>query len=87
MASANSQQQRRNPDHERVREWLRNEVNLVQYHALFIENGFEDLESIKSLNMEILNMLQIDKIGHKMKILRCVAKLNQSQNEGNTDYI
>eukprot|EP01084_Bolivina_argentea_P183698 316945_1 len=43
MTSANSQQQRRNPDHERVREWLRNEVNLEQYHALFIENGFEDL--------------------------------------------
>eukprot|EP01083_Nonionella_stella_P087459 243347_1 len=88
VLSANSQpKQRSNPDHERVRKWLRNEVNLEQYYALFIENGFEDLESIKSLNMEILNMMQIDKIGHKMKILRCVAKLNHPQNEGTTAYI
>eukprot|EP01083_Nonionella_stella_P287391 978235_1 len=59
VLSANSQsKQRSNPDHEKVRQWLRNKVNLEQYYALFIENGFEDLKSIQSLNMEILNVMQ-----------------------------
>eukprot|EP01083_Nonionella_stella_P135603 412507_1 len=86
--SANSRsKQQTNPDHESVRKWLKNDVKLERYYGLFIENGFEDLESIQSLNMETLNMMQIGKIGHKMKILRCVAKLNHPQNEGNTAYI
>eukprot|EP01083_Nonionella_stella_P275549 935863_1 len=88
LLSANSQpKQKVKAKRETVRKWLKNEVDLEQYHALFIENGFEDLQSIKALNMDILNMMQIDKIGHKMKILRCVAKLNHSQNEGSTAYM
>eukprot|EP01083_Nonionella_stella_P189509 700927_1 len=68
LLSANSQQKQNvNPKHEKVRKWLKNEVDLEQYYALFIENGFEDLKSIQSLNMEILNLMQIGKVGHKKK--------------------
>eukprot|EP01083_Nonionella_stella_P090210 252032_1 len=65
ILSANSWQpkQQTNQDHEKVRKWLKNDVNLERYYAMFIENGFEDLESIQSLNMEILNTMQIEKIG------------------------
>eukprot|EP01083_Nonionella_stella_P160382 524245_1 len=89
---ANSHQKHRgNPHHEMVRKWFKNEVNLEQYGDVFIENGFEDLESLTTLNMEILNVMEIEKIGHKMKILKCVAKLKAKDNtqyhEGSTAYI
>eukprot|EP01083_Nonionella_stella_P050612 134585_1 len=92
MAIANTQHmQKNNRGHEQVRDWLQNDVHLEQYYTLFIDNGFEDLESIKTIDMEILKMMKIEKIGHKMKILRCVAKLNNTvddaQNEGNTAYL
>eukprot|EP01083_Nonionella_stella_P160381 524244_1 len=92
LSSANShQKQRGNPHHEMVRKWCKNEVNLEQYGDVFIENGFEDLESLTTLNMEILNMMQIEKIGHKMKILKCVTKLKAKDDtqyhEGSTAYI
>eukprot|EP01083_Nonionella_stella_P110164 322184_1 len=75
---------RANSDHEKVRKWLKNEVGLELYYALFIANGYKDLVSIQSLNMEALNRMEIEKSGHKMKILRCVADLNHTQTEGNT---
>eukprot|EP01083_Nonionella_stella_P149421 474602_1 len=72
--------QNANAEHEIVRKWLKNEVNLEQYFDTFIENGFEDLDVIKTLNMKVLNMIQIEKIGHQMKILQAVARLEKESN-------
>ena len=56
-------------DKERVQKWLEERVKLPQYYELFINQGFEDLDSIRDITKEDLNQMGIDKIGHQRKIL------------------
>eukprot|EP01083_Nonionella_stella_P000039 117_1 len=73
-----------NSNHLEVREWLINEVQLEQYFWILIENGFEDMLTIKALNMQILDRIEgIQKIGHKLRILYFVRKLNQKSANNN----
>mmetsp|Transcript_46247 Transcript_46247/g.41365 ORF Transcript_46247/g.41365 Transcript_46247/m.41365 type:complete len:496 (-) Transcript_46247:9-1496(-) len=77
-----------NPEQEKLRAWLRDTVKLKQYFDIFIDNGFGNLEAMQIVTMEVLNMIGIEKIGHKMILLRHIAKLgNGQQYEGSTAYI
>ena len=67
----------RNPENNEseLREWIENKVKLPQYLDLMIENGFEDLESLQDITMEHLREMGIDKIGHRIKLMKAVATL------------
>merc|ERR1712130_572316 len=68
--------------HEELRRWLTDEVALPQYVHVFVDNGFEDLVAVQTLNMDILDALDgIDKIGHKLRILKFVEDLRHSVDE------
>ena len=75
--------------------WLKNIVQLPQYIELFHENGLEDLSTVKHLTTKELDMIGVDKIGHKLRILKEIEKLNNPPNthilkpqrsEGNVAY-
>ena len=40
------------------------------------ENGFEDVKSLKDLTKEYMDQIGIDKIGHQLKLLRLIRKMN-----------
>ena len=62
--------------------------NMGQYFVVLINNGIEDLDTIKLITMETLMGIGIDKIGHQMKLMNCIKKLNEKgQSEGNTSYV
>eukprot|EP01084_Bolivina_argentea_P234737 395164_1 len=77
-------------DKKQLKLWFTNVVKLPEYFDIFIEQGFEDLQSVKYVTANELELMGISKIGHKMKLLRFIAKLNENQNqnyrqnEGNT---
>eukprot|EP01083_Nonionella_stella_P179099 634743_1 len=72
-----------NPKQLELKSWLQNEVGFPQYYDIFMENGIEDLSITSLLTMETIKRMGIDKMGHQMKILRAVTKLNNNDiNEG-----
>ena len=81
---ANVNKSRNKSEGEKLRAWLKDTVKLEEYFEMFERNGFDSLDAIKLVTMEVLNMIGIDKIGHKMVLLRHIAKLNvNNANEGN----
>ena len=77
-----------------VSKWLKNVVKLPQYISLFDENGFDTLDVLNDIKPNNLEALGIQLMGHRMKIMREIAKLNQenvnkpaAQYEGSTAYI
>ena len=72
----NSKKKQIKSKQDRLKAWLRDEVDLEQYFGVFIENGFDSLEEMKMITMDVLNMIGINKIGHKMKLLKYITKLN-----------
>ena len=77
-----------NPEQQKLKSWLENNVKLPQYYETFVENGIDDLDTVKLLTMETIKGMGIDKIGHQMKILNQVTKLKQNNNgESDTAYI
>ena len=59
----------------KLKKWMVNVVKLPQYFELLMENGFEDMESMKDITMEHLREIGIDKIGHRLKLMKAVAAL------------
>jgi len=53
-----------------VQEWLKEKVKLPQYFQVFVQQGFDDLDSIKDVTKDDLNAMGIDKVGHQRKILK-----------------
>ena len=73
---------------EQLRIWLKDTVGLEQYFYDLVCNGFDDLESLSMLTMNELNTLgNIEKMGHRMKLLRHIAKLRQNDQEGQTALV
>ena len=78
-----------------VKKWLKDTVGLPQYGDLLMQNGFDDLECVRMLTMNDLNMLGIEKIGHKMNLMKYIDALNGYVNpvlpvqgeDGETAYI
>ena len=58
-----------------MKNWIKDEVKLSQYCELLMENGFEDMESMKDITMEHLREMGINKMGHRLKLMKSVAKL------------
>lgn len=51
-------------------------LNLRQYEANFVEGGFDDMDFIKDLDKNDLEMIDIKKRGHQKKLLLAVQRLN-----------
>eukprot|EP01084_Bolivina_argentea_P165075 286869_1 len=53
-----------------LKEWLTNTVGLAQYYDVFVRNGFDDLSFVVGIiTMDDLEEMEIDKLGHRRKIL------------------
>lgn len=61
---------------EQLKQWLIREADLPQYLDHLTENGFEDVKSLKDLTKEYMDQIGIDKIGHQLKLLRLIRKMN-----------
>ena len=64
-----------NPSKCEFQEWLSNEVKLIQYHKILVENGYDNMDAIETLNLDILREIGVNKIGHRHQIMRNVDKL------------
>ena len=53
-----------------VQQWLTDKVKLPQYFQVFVQQGFDELESIKDVTKDDLVAMGIDKVGHQRKILK-----------------
>ena len=60
---------------EDVKKWLYEDVELNQYEKVFIMNGVDDMDIVKSLKEEHLNKMGISMIGHQIKILNSIELL------------
>ena len=81
MHNAQDDEKKEETEEEKVKKWLENTVKLPQYYQVFMEQGFEDLESIGHVTENNLKEMGIDKIGHRNKIIRYSRQLNQPQQE------
>eukprot|EP01084_Bolivina_argentea_P089611 161660_1 len=71
---------------EELRKWLKDTVDLEEYFDILVENGYDEMESVKLLRMNELTLL-IEKMGHRAKLMRYIAMLNLQFDEGATNYI
>ena len=55
--------------------WLNESVGLPQYYPMFLRNGFDDIRFMEDITLEDLIVMEIDKIGHQKRILRCVKEM------------
>ena len=58
-----------------LREWIENKMGLPQYFELLMDNGFEDLESLKDITMEHLREMGIEEMGHRLKLMKAAYKV------------
>eukprot|EP01083_Nonionella_stella_P173499 598666_1 len=56
------------PETEELRKWFDNVLKLPQYFQIFVDNGFEDLDSISDMTMDDLTQIKITKLGHQKKL-------------------
>ena len=59
----------------KFKKWMENKVKLPQYFELLIDNGFEDMYSVTNITMEHLREIGIDKMGHRLKLMKSIAAL------------
>ena len=65
--------------------WFRQTLKLPQYLELFESEGFDELEMLSDLNDALLKELGINKMGHRMRILKAIKKLNAQTSENGDD--
>eukprot|EP01084_Bolivina_argentea_P033828 62540_1 len=70
------------PENE-VKLWLTNIVKLPAYYSLFEEDGWVELDDVKTLTDDKLKEIGIKKGGHRNKILRKINELNKSNVSAN----
>lgn len=57
-----------------VEEWLKS-LKLTEYSKVFHENGFTDMERVKKIwEVELNAVLEINKLGHRKRILASVGE-------------
>eukprot|EP01083_Nonionella_stella_P270765 917031_1 len=61
-----------------LKSWFDEKVQLPQYYQVFVENGIDKLSILKLVTINELNEMKITKIGHRIKILHEIEKLNSS---------
>ncbi len=64
--------------------WLKHTVKLPQYIHNFTSNGFEELDVMEDIKDDDLKAIGIELLGHRMKIMKEIAKLSNQQTEGPT---
>eukprot|EP01083_Nonionella_stella_P288966 983364_1 len=68
---------RMNENGMKLKEWLKNTVQLEQYFDTLVENGFEDLSTLKHISsVKDLDEIGITKLGHKRKLFQCITIIN-----------
>ena len=72
-------------DQSKVKKWVEKEVKIkgLSLFKILIQSGFEDLDTVKELNEQTLKQMGVNKVGHRIKILKKVKELNE--NEANAD--
>merc|ERR1712150_120304 len=68
-----------NTDLYEVQLWMMNDVRLPEYTKLFVDNGFDNLDVIKAITFDDLELLGIDKLGHKKRIIQNVKLLKERE--------
>merc|ERR1712176_236268 len=53
-----------------LKDWLEHDLELSEYYQLFIDEGIDDLQTLKLLNYEQLKEIGVKKLGHRLKILQ-----------------
>ncbi len=64
-----------NDKREQVKYWINNIVCMKEYYDIFVQNGIDDIDIIKDLNMDELIEIGINKLGHRKKIMNEIDKL------------
>lgn len=54
---------------------------MIKYKDTFIQNGFEDIETILELNEDYLESLGMP-LGHKLKIMKRIRELRSDEEDG-----
>ena len=60
--------------------WLKDIVGLKMYMRVFVENGFDDMESLSLCDMECLKGMGI-KMGHRLKLMKYIKTLGDDNND------
>ena len=68
------------PEAEKLRKWMKDEVKLPRYFNVLRDNGFDNLESLQDLTDWDLKEMGIDKMGHRRRIMRNVNMLRAGSN-------
>ena len=63
-------------EREKLRVWLLHEVQLGQHYQLLLEHGFESLAAMRTVSLSVLKEIGIEKLGHRMQMMRFVRDLN-----------
>ena len=64
------------------KDWLKG-INLIRYHDILQKNGFDDFDAISTVNLNQLNEIGIDKIGHRQKLMKHIQRLDAFKYEEN----
>ena len=71
------EEQQISPEQNAMNTWFRDTLKLPQYLELFVSQGFDGLDTMSDLTDFHLRELGIDKMGHRMKILKAVRIYNE----------
>eukprot|EP01084_Bolivina_argentea_P227235 383793_1 len=66
-------------DWNKIKLWMKNDVELPQYLDLFIENDLDSFQTIKDLTKDGLKEIGIKSFAHRRKIMKFVEKMNKGQ--------
>ena len=75
----NKHKNKNNNNNNKVYIWLRDNVGLEEYYDIFMENGLDDIEILKQINNDHLTQIGVHKIGHRIKIMKYIALLQDSK--------
>ena len=72
-----------------INDWFNQKVGLEgynqQYIGLFIENGFDQLNTLKEIDANDLIEIGVTKLGHRKRILTCINELKE-RNDANMTF-
>ena len=71
------EEQQISPEQDTLNTWFRDTLKLPQYLELFVSQGFDGLDTMSDLTDSHLREFGIDKMGHRMKILKAVRIYNE----------
>ena len=66
-------------EEDQFRQWIEETVGLPQYFDMFVENGVERLSVVMMFTVKELEMVGINKIGHRLQLSKAIDTLNQSK--------